>query len=72
VRFGVVRYPIENGFVANHAERPRLLIDRAGRLDGRVDDLADRSFVDRLSGKFAHRTSGVDRFLEVHFLSACC
>ena len=66
MRFGFTRYSSEYGLVSHHAERPRLLIDRARRLNGRVDKLAQRLFIDRLGGEFTHRAPRVDSFLEVH------
>ena len=33
MRFGFIRYVIKDGSIADHAEQPRLLIDRTGRLN---------------------------------------
>src|SRR5664279_191577 len=70
MRLRIVRYSREQCFVAHDAKRPRLLIDRARRLNRRVDKLTKRPFIDRLGGEVSHCAPRVDRFFKVHVLPA--
>jgi hypothetical protein len=66
MRLRRIRYAGKQRLVTHHAERPRLLVDGAGRLNGRVDQRPQRLFIDRLGGEFAHRAPRIDCFPEVH------
>jgi hypothetical protein len=62
----LLRDPAEQGAVGDDEEQPRLAVQSAGRLDGRIDDFGDDALVDGLGGVLAHSPACEYRFEEFH------
>lgn len=71
VRLRLARNAGEQYPILHDGEQPRLLVDGARRLDGRLDQLGQHRLRNRIIGVFAHRAAGVEGLLEFHDVPRC-
>jgi hypothetical protein len=71
-RLGFHRYAIEQILVLDDGENPRLAIDGARRLDGRIDKPIKRLTCHRLRRVVTNRAAAVDGVEYLHVSLLCC